>query len=115
MAAVQPEECCLSVLAVAELLRGAGLLRAKGASAKARRIAAWIEHVEAEYAGRILGITEPAARTWGRLPHGRTLPDFDSPIGATALAHKLTVVTRNTQQFEPSGVNCLNPFTEPPG
>ena len=34
----------------------------------------------------------------------------DGPIAATALEHKLTVVTRNVADFQRSGVNTLNPF-----
>jgi predicted nucleic acid-binding protein len=35
----------------------------------------------------------------------------DGLIAATALEHKLTVVTRNVPDFRRSGVNVLNPFT----
>jgi predicted nucleic acid-binding protein len=33
-------------------------------------------------------------------------------IAATALTHKLTVVTRNTKHFEPAGVEVVNPFSK---
>jgi predicted nucleic acid-binding protein len=35
----------------------------------------------------------------------------DAFIAATALVHDLTVVTRNTVDFEPAGVQLLNPFS----
>jgi len=38
------------------------------------------------------------------------MPIKDSLIAATALAHNLTVVTRNTKDFEKSGVALLDPF-----
>jgi toxin FitB len=41
---------------------------------------------------------------------GRTLPTLDSMIAATALHHDLTVVTRNTRDFEAGGVKVVDPF-----
>jgi predicted nucleic acid-binding protein len=35
----------------------------------------------------------------------------DALISATALVRGLTVVTRNTDDFEPFGVPLVNPFT----
>ena len=41
---------------------------------------------------------------------GRAMPIKDSLIAATALAHGLTVVTRNRAGFEKAGVKVANPF-----
>jgi predicted nucleic acid-binding protein len=38
------------------------------------------------------------------------LPLLDSMIAATALHHGLTVVTRNTRDFQRAGVKVLDPF-----
>lgn len=38
------------------------------------------------------------------------IPVMDGLIAATALVHDLTVVTRNTSDFERTGVRILNPF-----
>jgi predicted nucleic acid-binding protein len=40
------------------------------------------------------------------------MPIKDSLIAATALAHGLTVATRNRADFEKSGVKIVNPFAE---
>jgi predicted nucleic acid-binding protein len=44
-------------------------------------------------------------------PHPENL--LDKQIAATALIHDLTVVTRNTAHYEPTGVRIENPFNEP--
>jgi len=58
-----------------------------------------------------------AGREWARLVtglrrSGRTMPLFDSMIAATARVNGLIVVTRNIHDFEPSGVELLNPFSD---
>ena len=42
--------------------------------------------------------------------NGKSMPVKDSMIAASAFTHKLTVVTRNIRDFEPCGVNVLDPF-----
>ncbi len=41
---------------------------------------------------------------------GRSMPIKDSMIAATALAHGLTVATRNSHDFAQAGVPVVNPF-----
>ena len=41
---------------------------------------------------------------------GETVPLLDGMIAATALQHKLIVATRNTRDFQKTGVKTLNPF-----
>ena len=41
---------------------------------------------------------------------GRAMPIKDSLIAATALTHGLVVATRNRRDFEPAGVEMVDPF-----
>ena len=41
---------------------------------------------------------------------GETVPLLDGMIAATALQHDLTVATRNTRDFQKTGVKTFNPF-----
>ena len=41
---------------------------------------------------------------------GRAMPLKNSLIAATALVHRLVVATRNSGDFEPSGVEVVDPF-----
>ena len=55
------------------------------------------------------------SRRWAHLvaglrKKGQTLPVLDSMIAATALAHGLTVATRNVRDFQKAGVPVLDPF-----
>jgi len=52
---------------------------------------------------------------WARLVaqlqrRGQSLPLLDSMIAASALHHDLTVVTRNTRDFQRAGVKVVDPF-----
>jgi predicted nucleic acid-binding protein len=51
---------------------------------------------------------ESASRGRLRVPNPEN--PLDKQIAATALIHDLTVVTRNTEHFAPTGVRIKNPF-----
>jgi predicted nucleic acid-binding protein len=69
----------------------------------------WLdEHVMPAFAERILPIDPRIARRSAALhiPDPRSIRD--ALIAATALVHGLTLVTRNVDDFEPTGVDLLD-------
>jgi len=55
----------------------------------------------------------PSAKSWGRLrvDAGRPLPSVDALLAATAITHNLTLVTRNTADFNGiPALKILNPW-----
>ncbi len=71
----------------------------------------WFEQeVLARLAPRILPVDIAIARRCAALHVPDPRPERDALIAATALVHGLTVVTRNTADFEPMGVKLFNPW-----
>jgi predicted nucleic acid-binding protein len=102
-----------SVITLAEIQKGIELL----AEGKHRtQLEAWLKQdLEAWFAGRVLPVDRNVAARWASLvAHGvrtgRALPTVDSLIAATALAFDLTIVTRNTRDFEGIGATTFNPW-----
>ena len=64
------------------------------------------------FVGRLLDIDAQVADRWGQLQAraGRTLPAIDGLLAATALQHDLTLVTRNTRDFDGFAVRLINPW-----
>lgn len=103
----------VSVLTLAEIEKG--ILR-KEESKRRRELERWFANdLQQWFSGRILPFDNPVASRWARLvaaalDAGRPLPTIDSQIAATALAHGLVLVTRNTKDFDALGVTLLNPW-----
>jgi hypothetical protein len=62
------------------------------------------------FEGRIVPIDLDVVRRYAPLHVPNPWPERDALIAATALAHGMTVVTRNVRDFEPIGVTVLNPW-----
>ena len=104
----------VSIITLAEIQKGIVLL----AEGKRRtQLEHWLtQDLEAWFSGRVLPVDRKVAMRWASLVAqatrtGRPLPTIDSLFGATALAHDLTIVTRNTRDFEAIGVTIVNPWT----
>jgi predicted nucleic acid-binding protein len=101
----------ISAIALQEL--EIGVLRAERRDpAQGAMLRIWLDaHVLPAFAGRILPIDAEVARRGASLHVPDPRPVRDGLIAATALVHAMTVVTRNTSDFEPTGVATLNPWT----
>ena len=76
---------------------------------KAAAIEAWANQVGASY--NVLPMDAATFRLWAKLMHRQSNTVYeDAMIAATALVHKLTVVTRNVRDFERFQVPVFNPF-----
>jgi predicted nucleic acid-binding protein len=65
----------------------------------------WFEvHVLPAFAGRILPVDAAVAKRSAALHVPNPCSSSDSLIAATALVHKMTLVTRNVADFQASGV-----------
>ncbi|MGH9422176.1 MAG: type II toxin-antitoxin system VapC family toxin [Thermoanaerobaculia bacterium] len=76
----------------------------------------WLTHTARPmFANRVLEVTEDILVTWrllveGGRKTGYTFAQPDLIIAATALHHGLTMVSRNTRDFEKANVAFLNPW-----
>lgn len=101
----------VSVLTLGEVRKGIEGIKDHKRREKLR---VWLEHDLPEwFEGRVLAVDMPVADRWGRLlsSAGRPLPTIDSLLAATALHHELRLVTRNTRDFEFSGLEVIDPWT----
>jgi len=78
------------------------------------RVLAWMQGYFERH--DILPISPSIARRAGELrgqlaARGQVRHQADMLIAATAQAHQLTLVTRNTRDFEYCGIGLLNPFS----
>jgi predicted nucleic acid-binding protein len=67
-------------------------------------------HVLPAFDGRILAIDTAVAQRCAALHVPSPRSDRDALIAATALVHGMTVVTRNVDHFQPTGVAVVNPW-----
>ena len=103
----------LSALTLGEIRKGIVTLVE---SKRRAQLEAWLEiDLRNRFAGRILSVDDAVADRWGMLAgemkrKGRPMPTVDAMIAATALHHKLTVVSRNVNDFKNAEVPVFNPW-----
>lgn len=100
----------LSVLTLGELRKGVES-RARRDPDGALRLTRWLDELELEFVARVLPIDREIADVWGKLSADRPRPVIDTLLAATALVHRLVLVTRNLHDFNGLGVDLLDPFT----
>ncbi|ODT32575.1 MAG: twitching motility protein PilT [Kaistia sp. SCN 65-12] len=110
IAAQETTALFLSVVTILELEIGARRMERRDARQGAV-LASWIERqVLPIFEGRILPIDVSVARRCAPLHVPDRRNDRNAYIAATALVHGMTVVTRNTGDFEGTGVPLINPW-----
>jgi toxin FitB len=104
------ETLFLSVISLFEIERG--ILQANRRDpTQGEILRRWFgEYLIPAFAGRILPIDDAIAKRAAHLHSPDPAPLADSLIAATALVHGLTVVTRNTVDFQFSGLTVFDPW-----
>jgi toxin FitB len=109
----EPAELAISVLTYGELARGVNALTP---GRRRTDLTAWLAEALTFFGDRILQIDVSVAAVWSDvwLTHrrlGQVVGVIDELTAATALAHGLTVVTRNMRHFEHSGCSVISPWS----
>jgi predicted nucleic acid-binding protein len=103
----------ISIVSIAEIRRGVALM---DSGRKRDALGEWLSHeLPQRFERRIIPVEGPVALAWGDLMalakrSGRGLSSMDGLIAATAVAHQLTLVTRNTKDFEGLGIDMIDPW-----
>ena len=103
----------ISVVSIAEIRCGVAL---QDPGRKREALAAWLaEDLPQRFEHRVLPVDVSVALAWGDLMglakrSGRGLSSMDGLIAATAIAHNLTLATRNTKDFEGFALELIDPW-----
>ncbi|KAF0848817.1 type II toxin-antitoxin system VapC family toxin [Nocardia caishijiensis] len=110
IAARRPSELYLSVVTIMEIDIGIGRVERRDAD-QGKRLRAWLDDTVLDaFDGRILAVDLAVARRAARLHVPDPRPERDALIAATADEHGMTVVTRNTKDFAPTGAPVIDPW-----
>ena len=107
---VQPEDLFLSAITVLELEAGVLMLERRD-PAQGAILREWLDgRVLPTFSGRILPVDTAVALRCARLHVPDPRAERDALIAATALVQRLVVATRNVADFQPMGVDLINPW-----
>lgn len=100
----------ISVITVMEIEIGVARLERRD-RAQGQALRAWLERdLLGAFATRTLPVDLDVVRRAAGMHVPDPRPERDVLIAATALTHKLVVVTRNIADFQPLGVEVLDPW-----
>jgi predicted nucleic acid-binding protein len=101
-------ELFISAVSVGEIQSGIEKTREQDL-VKAKILEEWLNQIAGLYS--VLPMDGNVFRVWAQLMHRQSDTVIeDAMIAATALTHRLTVVTRNVKDFKRFNVDILNPF-----
>ena len=107
---VLPASLFLSAISILELEMGILLIERRDQE-QAKILRNWLENqVLPTFEERILVVDTAVARQCARLHVPDPCSERDALIAATALVHGMTIVTRNVDDFKPTGIAILNPW-----
>ncbi len=106
-----PQALHVSVLSFGEIAKGIELIGLKYPAA-GLALRKWFDEMRRLYTDRLIPINVDVAEEWGRISALRSLPVIDGLLAATAIVHKMTLVTRNLRDMERTGVMVVNPWEE---
>lgn len=98
-----------SVLVMGEVRRGIEIVRRRDRK-QAAALDRWLQRVVKDHGDRILGIDARTADFWGAMSATTPISAIDGLLAATAMAHDLTLVTRNGKHVARTGCRWLDPF-----
>lgn len=110
---LQEDDAHISVITLAELRRGIELLTP---GSRKSALSLWYsDDLPRRFEKRIIDVTPPIANAWGEImaearQGGIVLSVMDGFLAATAQAHSLVLVTRNTKDFKSLRVEIKNPW-----
>lgn len=109
-----PSDLYISAITIMELEIGALQMERRDAE-QGVVLRRWLDkQVLPSFEGRILPVDMSVARCCARLHVPDRKNERDALIAATALIHKMTVVTRNVADFASTGVSLVNPWDHAP-
>jgi predicted nucleic acid-binding protein len=103
---VPDRDIFLSTVTLGEIQAGIELTREQD-PARAALIEDWADQIAASY--NILPMDAASFRLYARLMHRHAAED--AMIAACAMTHQLTLVTRNTRDFQRYSIKLLYPFS----
>lgn len=108
---ITAQQCFISSVTILEIEQGILKLARKDAI-QAQMLRDWFEiKVLTAFEQRVLAFDITIARLCAKLHVPDPRSERDAMIAATAIAHGLTLVSRNVIDFQHMDVNLINPFT----